>query len=207
MKSARTFHIFRMAIMAITSVVFSLSLAWADSDGGTSFIKDLDIRQLDMLEVINSTGANGEKTPKVNAAVDRQDRTYKNGENLTLTVETTEDAYLWIFDTGTSGKVHQIFPNRYTTGNFVRAGMPVQIPGPDSEYEFTVSHPKGAELITIIASVENLPLTEDLIDHAVASGPYFALRGDASSVAKDLSVTLRNEQPVWTHGKLIILIE
>ena len=208
MKSTKTFHLFRMAVMTVMGIGLILSLAWADSDGGKmSLIKDLDIRQQAMVNVIVSPGANNGKNLKVNAAVNRQDRTYKNGDNLTLTVETTEDAYLWVFDTGTSGKVHQIYPNRYTTDNFVQAGMPIEIPGPDSEYQFTVSHPKGVELITIIASEENLSLTENLVDNAMATGPFFALQGNATSVAKDLSVTLRSKQPVWTLDQQIIRIE
>ena len=93
-----------------------------------------------------------------------------------LTVETTEDAYIWVFDTGTSGKVHQIFPNKYDTGNFLAANTPLSIPQPDSKYQLAVSHPQGAELITVVASRDKVSLTPQLIDTS-GGGTFLALRG------------------------------
>ena len=186
--------------------------AWAQSDD--SVIKDLDIRQVPMVEEIasaataaseGSVGAADEL--RVSADLDRPDRTYKHGDNIVLTLETSEDAYVWVFDTGTSGKVHQIFPNRYDEDNFVRGGMPVAIPGTDAKYDLAVSHPRGAELITVIASRENAPPARNLIDDGIAAGPFLALRGTASSVAKDLSVSLRENHRAWATDHQTILIQ
>ena len=123
-----------------------------------------------------------------------------------LTVETTEDAYIWVLDTGTSGKVHQIFPNRHDESNFLAANVPLEIPRADSKYRLAVSHPRGAELITVIASKNKTPPTGKLIDES-GGGPFFALRGDVTAVSKDLSITLRDEHPVWTKDEVVVRIE
>lgn len=186
--------------------------AWAQSDD--SVTKDLDIRQVPMVEEIASAApaasegsADAAHGLQVSAALDRPDRLYKHGDSLVLTLETSEDAYVWVFDTGTSGKVHQIFPNRYAEDNFVRGGMPVAIPGADAKYDLAVSHPRGAELVTVIASRENVPPARNLIDDGVAAGPFLALRGTASSVAKDLSVSLREDHRAWATDHQVILIQ
>ena len=207
MKTVSQYRISRIAVMAVAVVALCQSAAWAGSDGA-SYLKDLDIRQKPMTEITPvAAGATVSEKLAVSATVDRSDRTYRHGDNLVLRVETTEDAYVWVLDTGTSGKVHQIFPNRHQRDNLVRAGTPVEIPGADAKYQFAVSHPKGMELITVIASRNDTPLTQDLVDNAVAAGPFLALRGNAASVAKDISVALREKHPVWTRDQQVIRVE
>lgn len=201
------------AVAAALALGLAAAGAQAGQDGVTASVKDLDIRQAPMarIEAAQTGGAGAASGAvgklSVSANLDRADSVYKHGEKLVLTVSTTEDAYLWVFDTGTSGKVHQIFPNRYEKNNFVRGGVPVSIPGADSKYDFAVSHPKGAELITVIASKDDTPLTRDMLERETAAGPFLALRGTASSVAKDLSVTLRGKKNgTWAKDHRVILI-
>ena len=174
-----------------------------------AYFKDLDIRQVPMARLeaapvsAQSTASTG---LAIKTAVDRPDARYRHGDTLTLTVDVTEDAYVWVFDTGTSGRVHQIFPNRYETDNFVRAGKAISIPPAGSDYQLLVSHPKGAELLTVIASKDNVPMTRDLVDQNTDAGPFIALLGDAVSVAKDLKITL-TEKPAGrvTHNQVVYI--
>ena len=174
------------------------------------YFKDLDIRQKPMAQ-LQSAPASAASTAStglaVNTTVDRPDARYQHGDTLTLTVDVTEDAYVWVFDTGTSGKVHQIFPNRHETDNFVRAGSAVAIPGDGADYQLLVSHPKGAELLTVIASKDNVPLTRDLVDGDTEAGPFLALRGDAVSVAKDLKISLKAKPASRVVHSQVIHIE
>lgn len=176
-----------------------------------AYLKDLDIRQVPMAALEAPMPANRPEDEgsglAVKTALDRSDARYSHGDNLVLTVEVTEDAYVWVFDTGTSGKVHQIFPNSYESDNFMRAGNPVAIPHPESEYQFVVSHPKGTELLTVIASRDSAPLAQDLIDRETQAGPFLALRGDAVSVAKDLSISLKKAHSNWVGHQQVVYIE
>ena len=96
---------------------------------------------------------------------------------------------------GPGGRVHQIFPNEHATDNFMRAGQAVTLPGEDAEYRFVAAEPAGVELLTVIASRNNTPLTDGLIDRNTGAGPFLALQGTAASVSKDLNITIRKEHP------------
>ena len=196
--------------VAAALVALSQLAASAASATESSLLKDLDIRQVPIAKIERMTdgatdGVGGGLM--VRTAVDRPDGRYRHGESLSLTVDVTEDAYVWVFDTGTSGKVHQIFPNRFESDNYVRAGTSLAIPREGAEYRLLVSHPKGAELLTVIASKDSTPLTRDLIDETTQAGPFLALRGDAGSVTKDLSITLKDKHPNWVSHHRVVLIE
>lgn len=175
--------------------------------------KDLHITQVDMVlppPVISvpPTSDSGSSGLTVHASVDSPDGVYRVGETVQLAVDVSEDAYLWVFDTGTSGKVHRIFPNRFDQDNFVRGGETVTIPGSGDEYDFRVSNPVGMELLTVVATTNDAPLAANLIDQAVSgAGPFYALAGDAASVAKDLTISLREEHPVWQRDVVVIEIQ
>ena len=196
----------RTAIAVVTAAVMVPSVSADESD---AYLKDLHIRQMPMATELTPPApspASAATGLTVSASVDRPDRSYQHGENLVLTVETTEDAYVWVFDTGTSGKVHQIFPNQYESSNFLAADARLEIPRADSKYQLAVSHPTGAELITVVASKDKTPLTPELID-TTGGGPFLALRGDAASVAKDLSITLREQHSTWVKDEVVVLIK
>ena len=199
------------AFLALTQ--FGAPLASADDaqpNAEPVYLKDLDIRQVPMADLAPIPASRPESEApglSVRTAVDRSDGRYSHGDSLVITVEVSEDAYVWVFDTGTSGKVHQIYPNRYESDNSVLAGNPVAIPRQGADYQFVVSHPKGAELLTVIASKDGAPLAQDLIDQETQAGPFLALRGDAASVAKDLSISLKKAHSHWVGQHQVIHIE
>ena len=196
------------ATMLVVLSQFAAPLANATEP---SYLKDLDIRQVPMAKLeaapVSAPNTAAGTGLVVKTAVDRPDARYGHGDTLTLTVDVTEDAYVWVFDTGTSGKVHQIFPNRYESDNFVRAGKAISIPPAGSEYQLLVSHPKGAELLTVIASKDNVPMTRNLVDDSTEAGPFLALRGDAVSVAKDLKFTLKEKPASRVVHNQVVYIE
>lgn len=178
-----------------TLVAIVCSSAANSSD---SFFKDLHVEQMAMVENIPMESANETATGnglRMTAMLDRADATYRTGDSVVLTVETTEDAYIWVFDTGTSGRVYQIFPNEYATDNFVRAGVPVVLPAPEADYQFVVSQPVGVELLTVVASQDDKPLTQDLIDKETGAGPFLAMLGTGATFSKDIVVAMERDHP------------
>ena len=145
---------------------------------------------------------------RLTTMLDQAEGIYRPGENVALTVKTTNDAYIWVFDTGTSGRVHQLFPNEYAADNFVRAGQSLTLPGAQDDYRFVVSQPAGVELLTVIASPDNKPLTRDLIDRETSAGPFLALLGTAASLSKDLHVAMKQEHPgAVAHHQVFRIVE
>ena len=193
-------------ILGVLALAACLHATSASAGDAASITKDLDIRQMPMLDIKPEPVAAATSGTKLNvkASVDRSDRVYRHGDPVVLMVETSEDAYVWVYDTGTSGKVHQIFPNQHHEKNFVRANAPVRIPAEGASYQFVANHPKGAELITVIASKDASPVD---VEAAGAAGPFLALRGTARSVAKDISVSLKKNHSAWTSGQAIIYIQ
>lgn len=170
--------------------------------GAADPYKDLSIEQRRMVDTIPPVPPVAPATAAVSGGVidltttlDRADARYRPGESVSLTVETSEDAYVWVFDTGTSGRVHQIFPNEHATDNFMRAGQAVTLPGDDAKYQFVAAEPAGVELLTVVASRDNNPLTDGLIDRTTGAGPFLALQGTAASVSKDLKITIEKQHP------------
>ncbi|MCY4565997.1 MAG: DUF4384 domain-containing protein [Gammaproteobacteria bacterium] len=196
-----------LRLAASCTAMAAIGFAAVADEGADTYLKDLDIRQHAMVEEFASPPASQGGGLAVEAAVDRANRVYTHGDHVVLTVKATEDSYIWVFDTGTSGKAHQIFPNRYDEENFLKAGSTLHIPPAGSDYALAVSHPKGAELITVVATKENTPLTPDLVDLDAGAGPFLALQGTADSVAKDLAITLRRQEAAWTRDQVVILIE
>ena len=198
-------------LTALCAAIVAIASVTAANEVDESYLKDLDIRQKPMDDILlpdASLPASGASDGMaVDAEVDRADRIYGHGDNVVLTVRATEDSYVWIFDTGTSGKVHQLFPNRYHQDNFLQAGSTLSIPPADGAYALTASHPRGTELITVVATKENTPLTPDLVDWDADIGPFLALSGTADSVAKDLAITLREQEASWTKDQVVIVIE
>ena len=186
---------------ALAAVLSAVALAGGPA-GAADPYKDLSIEQRRMVEAMPpaprpapATAARSGGAIGLTTTLDRADARYRPGESVALTVETSEDAYVWVFDTGTSGRVHQIFPNEHATDNFMRAGQPVTLPGEDAKYQFVAAEPAGVELITVIASRDNNPLTDGLIDRTTGAGPFLALQGTAASVSKDLKITIDKQHP------------
>jgi hypothetical protein len=198
----------RVGILGALILALCLHAGAASAGDAVSLTKDLDIRQVPMLDIKPEPAAAAAAAAgtelKVKASVDRSDRVYRHGDAVVLTVETSEDAYVWVYDTGTSGKVHQIFPNRHHDGNFMRANVPMRIPAEGASYQLVANHPRGAELITVIASKDAAPVD---VEATGAAGPFLALRGTAGSVAKDISVSLKKSHPVWTSDQQVIYIQ
>ena len=198
-----------VVVAMVIAVAFHAAGVGLNDASADSYLKDLDIRQIPMAKIqpAKPGGASAASRLSVSASVDRANRKYRHGDNVVLTVKPSEDAYIWVFDTGTSGKVHQIFPNRYAKNNFVKAGAALRIPGSGAKYMLTASRPKGAELLTVIASKTNASLTAEMMPKGNGNSPFLALNGTAQSVAKDLSITLRKKHRVWARAQQVILID
>ena len=199
------------ALVALSQFAIPIASATeAQENVEPEYLKDLSISQVPIVRDLPTTSNRPQASDQglaVMSAVDRSDAQYSHGESLVLTVEVTEDAYVWVLDTGTSGKVHQIFPNRYENDNFVRAGNPVAIPSAGADYQLLVSHPKGAELLTVIASKDSTPLTAGLIEEETDAGAFLALRGSAASIAKDLSISLKEKESDWVTQHQVVYIQ
>ena len=78
---------------------------------------------------------------------DRQ--TYDIGDLVRIYFRVTRPSYVYIFNTDTEGRTHQLFPNYYDRDNDVVPGRRYFIP--DASYRLRVTGPAGTEHLRIVA--------------------------------------------------------
>lgn len=96
---------------------------------------------------------------------------YTEGEAASAVVTVNRSAYIYLFDVRTDGTVRLLFPNGYSTQNFVSAGTHSL---PAGLYQFLVAGPAGTDTLQIVASLAPLALPDPS-----ASDPYPLVGGTA----------------------------
>lgn len=97
----------------------------------------------------------------VNVDVDRRDREYVEGEQLSITVTSEIDAFAYVLYQPAEGKLYQIFPNRVQPDNKLQAKQPTKIPGGDDLFRWQIGKPFGAERLWVIATREPVDVLAD----------------------------------------------
>jgi hypothetical protein len=130
---------------------------------------------------------------RIDASVDRPDRTYARGEVLKLSIKTNQDAFVTIFNVGPTGKVTQLFPNKFQKDSLIKADVDTQVPSEESTAQIRIAGNLGAELIKVVAT--NKPT--DLGVKVVASSDqtFSALNGGVQELVRDLEVTTNPAAP------------
>lgn len=84
---------------------------------------------------------------------------YRVGETAVVSFQADRDAYVTLFNLGTSGKLTLLYPNPFARNNFVRAGEVVQFPRRSDAFEYVIDGPRGTERIKAIATTTPLALS------------------------------------------------
>ena len=82
---------------------------------------------------------------EIGAWINRADGLYTPGEAVTLTLRSTEDAWLTILATDARGRTSVIFPNMLHRDSFIAANSMLVVPEPGANWQLTVSPPYGGE--------------------------------------------------------------
>lgn len=147
----------------------------------------------------------GEGAARLSVSTNRPDAVYKLGDAVEINLQVSKDSYITVFDSGSSGKVHMIFPNKYQKVNFVKAGGTVTIPGKKAGFDFIAAGPPGKDYITVIASSEPHDFTANSV--MTSAGPFKSLDKDAEALAKDLQVEMqRPDMPKYAVSNTEIRI-
>lgn len=108
---------------------------------------------------------------------------FQLGEMITFTAEPDKDCYLYIFDIGTSGKIHLLFPNKMQPQNFVEAGDEIKIEN------IRVGAPTGTETVKALATLDSLSYGE-LLESSGSPATFQSLGGDIDKFSRDLEVLI-----------------
>jgi len=85
---------------------------------------------------------------------------YRIGEKVVITVRTSQDCYLTLYDISTQGEVTQIFPNQFAADNQIKGGVVYSIPTQTDTFDFLISGPAGMERVRAVGTIENVNLVD-----------------------------------------------
>ncbi len=126
---------------------------------------------------------------------------YTIGESVTITYTVSQAAYIYVLDIQPDGIVRQVFPNQYSTANYVVAGTHTL---PDNaSYRFTVSPPTGIEQLQVIASGVPLSLATSYAE------PFPMVGSTPSAAAMGIQAQIKGITPepnwatAWTSFQIL----
>lgn len=101
---------------------------------------------------------------------------YEIGDRITVGVSVGESAYVYVFDIDANDVVTQIFPNRYSSDNYLRGGSSRNIPASADRFSLTVDGPRGEGRVVAVASRKELS-AEQLTSFASSSDAFRTYHG------------------------------
>jgi hypothetical protein len=78
--------------------------------------------------------------------------TYRDGENLTLLITSSRNAYLKIYHVDVNGVAQLIWPNRFGGSGKIAKGEAMKFPALEDRFKYKLGAPYGTEYIKAIAS-------------------------------------------------------
>src|SRR5262245_19337973 len=91
-------------------------------------------------------GVNETPSFVVRVSVDREDRTYREGSEVIVTVRSEKPGYLYLFDIDVDGEIVCLFLNDYQGDNKIPAQTNITVPDPnDTKLRIRVGGPPGGK--------------------------------------------------------------
>lgn len=134
--------------------------------------------------------------------VDRPDRRYREGDQLSVRVRTERDAHVHVLYRQADGQVFQIFPNDAQPDNRVKAGADVVIPAPGDTFRWIVGPPLGRETIKVIAAERPI---EPLSAPDLFAGRFNTVPPERLAATK--GVLVEPETGPWAEAQIEIITE
>lgn len=119
------------------------------------------------------------------------------GDEIKFTFSADRDCYVTLLDIGTSGKVHKLFPNKWTESNKVEKDKSYAIPADGSNFVFKVQGPVGKEYVKAIATLKPIEKLEGAV--AISKGAFSEIQ-DPGMVLKDIGAELaKQDTKTWAE--------
>lgn len=81
---------------------------------------------------------------------------YDVGESINVNVSVDESAYVYVFSVDANDVVTQLFPNRWSSDNYIRGGTTRALPSSSDRFSLTVDGPRGDARVVAVASRSEL---------------------------------------------------
>ncbi len=144
-------------------------------------------------QVGNSTNLESIKNPQAIFQVDlwtnKKDSQFHVGDDLVVYLKTNKDSNVTLFDIGTSGKVHVIFPNEYQKDNSIKAGQILKIPADNANWTFKLQGPVGKNVLKAIATIKDVEILAKT--DTKKAGIFQEVKNSEKELARDIGVILK----------------
>jgi hypothetical protein len=137
----------------------------------------------------------------IRVTVDKPDRTYYEGEGMTVSIIPERDCYVYLLYYDAEGNIACLLPNEYQQQNFLKAKAEYQVPAPNDSFRFRARAPFGDELLQVVATLKPI----DLFD-----GKRFTASGHATTltfreIQKAMEVVQKEQDAdVWAEARVPI---
>ena len=95
-------------------------------------------------------------TSPLNVRVWTDKKEYKNSEKIKVYIRGNKPFYSRVVYKDAAGKLVQLFPNPFSSGNYFMGGTVYEIPSGEDRFDLEVSPPFGSESITVYAGSSQL---------------------------------------------------
>lgn len=110
---------------------------------------------------------------------------YQFGENIQISVQVSQTAYVYLFSVRATGEISGILPNAYEQNNLLEAGEVRTFPDPYANYTFKISPPAGQDRVLAVASRNPLDVSQII---NIQTGE--ALISGTDNLARSLSIVV-----------------
>ncbi len=121
---------------------------------------------------------------------------YKIGEEISFTITSDKDGYLWLGYVSPQDKISVIYPLEQGAEHKIPADQPMQIPPQDSDWKIKATPPAGSLLIFAVVAEKDVPLRYLI--------PFISTEKEIKLHNKDINVGGRTK---WDIATLVIKIE
>lgn len=151
-----------------------------------------------------------EKGEGISARLHLSKTALKEGEEVQLFYEVSQDAYVYIFSIAADGSVTLLFPNTHTPENFIKAGRPHQFPAKGSSIRLKgmflpdYREDSAEERIKLIATRRK----EDLISLGFREGVFQVYDAKSTGMISDLVKRLTQIEPNdWAEATSVYILK
>lgn len=117
---------------------------------------------------------------QVRVSVDHENRVYEEGDELTATVRSSSDGFLYLFYLNANQQLTCLFPNQFQQNNRIRKDADTVVPAPEgATFRIRIAAPFGQEVLKAVVTKERIRLDDDQLRKEAMTPVKFANIKDA----------------------------
>jgi len=143
---------------------------------------------------------------KVELWTNREDNTYKVGDEVSFYFKANQDCRLTLINLGTSGEPLKLFPNQHQQDNQLKAGKVYSFPSKEANYLFRIKGPAGTDIVKAFATLDDVSLLANA--STKPEGPVEKIEKPESELTKDIEIALKPiDKNRWAEAEKLLRVK